>query len=189
MRIGRNRNSWVNNCVAIGLSSGFVEPLESTGIFLIHHGIEQLVRHWPDDKWDEGLRTSYNRQVARCLDGVRDFLVFHYYGAARADNAYWRDAKCRPLPDGLADRVEQWRIKLPDTESVYPYYHGFEPYSYACMLLGLGRVTTKPCPALPLLEGAGSARQAIDGIRDSASKLVRTLPSHVDYLAQLHSRS
>ena len=189
MRIGRNRNSWVNNCVAIGLSSGFVEPLESTGIFFIHHGIEQLVRHWPDDNWDEGLRTSYNSKVAHCLDGVRDFLVFHYYGAARADNAYWRDAKTRPLPDGLADRIEQWRTRLPDAQSIYPYYHGFSAYSYTCMLLGLGGVTSRPCPALPLLEGAGSAGKTIGAIRDTARQIVQTLPSHSDYLAHLHSRS
>ena len=188
MRIGRNRSSWVHNCVAIGLSSGFVEPLESTGIFLIHHGIEQLVRHWPGADWDEGLRIDYNRQVARCFDGIRDFLVFHYYGAARSDNAYWRDTKLRPLPDGLADRVEQWRTRLPETENVYPYYHGFEPYSHTCMLLGLGRITPKPCPALPMLAGAGRARQAIDSIRETAEKLVQALPSHFDYLAQLHGR-
>ena len=61
MRIGRSRNSWVKNCVAIGLSSGFVEPLESTGIFFIQHGIEELVNHFPDGTVDEEMIDSYNR--------------------------------------------------------------------------------------------------------------------------------
>jgi tryptophan halogenase len=130
MRIGRSRNSWVNNCVAIGLSSGFVEPLESTGIFFIQHAIEQLVKHFPTDTWDAHLRDSYNRLVANAMDGVRQFLVLHYKCAARVDNRYWREAKERVLPDGLAERVEEWRHRLPDSESIFPYYHGFEPYSY-----------------------------------------------------------
>ncbi len=186
MRIGRNRNSWVHNCVAIGLSSGFVEPLESTGIFLIQHGVEQLVKHWPDRQWDDGLRASYNRRVARCLDGVRDFLVFHYFGAARDDNAYWRDAKWRSLPDGVADRIDRWRTELPDTDNIYPHYHGFEPYSYVCMLLGLGRIASRPRPVLRML-ASDRARREIRSIQQRARQLVETLPSHLDYLAQQRS--
>jgi tryptophan 6-halogenase len=60
MRIGRSRNSWVDNCVAIGLASGFVEPLESTGIFFIQQGVEELLKHFPDAGWDPGLRESYS---------------------------------------------------------------------------------------------------------------------------------
>jgi hypothetical protein len=61
MRVGRSRNTWVNNCVAVGLAAGFVEPLESTGLFLVQHGIEQLVKNWPGAQWDDGLRRSYKR--------------------------------------------------------------------------------------------------------------------------------
>src|SRR4029079_10940313 len=75
MRIGRCRNSWVKNCVAIGLASGFVEPLESTGIFFIQHGIEDLVRHLPNGSPDEAVVAHYNELVGECIDGVRDFLV------------------------------------------------------------------------------------------------------------------
>lgn len=71
MRIGRNRRSWVNNCVAIGLSSAFVEPLESTGIFFIQHGIEQLVKNFPDEHWDPALADDYNNRVAEVLTGSR----------------------------------------------------------------------------------------------------------------------
>jgi tryptophan halogenase len=138
MRIGRSAESWVKNCVAIGLSSGFVEPLESTGIFFIQNAVEQLVKRFPGTRDDEPLRRSYNRQVGDVMDGVREFLFLHYYAAARSDNAYWRDAKTRPMPDGLAERLEQWRTTLPDENSVFPRFHGFEPYSYTAMILGLG---------------------------------------------------
>ncbi|MEV4753488.1 tryptophan halogenase family protein, partial [Streptosporangium sp. NPDC049248] len=69
MRIGRNRDSWVKNCVAIGLSSAFVEPLESTGIFFIQHAIEQLVKHFPDQRWDSEQIAAYNTRVANAVDG------------------------------------------------------------------------------------------------------------------------
>ncbi|APU15403.1 tryptophan halogenase family protein [Actinoalloteichus fjordicus] len=188
MRIGRSRDSWVRNCVAVGLSSGFVEPLESTGIFFIQHGIEQLVKHFPGDDWNPALRDAYNRSIANCMDGVREFLVLHYRGAARTDNQYWRDAKTRPVPDALAERMEAWQTRLPDTETVFPYYHGFEPYSYACMLLGLGGVPLRSSPALALLSDA-SAHKDFQIVRDQADELVRTLPSQHEYFARLHQAS
>ncbi|MEU5302981.1 tryptophan halogenase family protein [Streptomyces noursei] len=185
MRIGRSRHSWVNNCVAIGLSSGFVEPLESTGIFFIQQGIEELVKHFPDAKWDPKLRDSYNRVVANTMDGVREFLVLHYRTAARNDNAYWRDAKTRELPDGLAARLEAWQSKLPTEETVFPHYHGFEPYSYHAMLLGLGGLDVKPAPVLAHMDDSRAA-QEIQRLKDQARDIAKRLPSQYEYLAQMH---
>ncbi|MGH3770346.1 MAG: tryptophan halogenase family protein [Pseudonocardiaceae bacterium] len=185
MRIGRTRRSWVNNCVAIGLSSGFVEPLESTGIFFIQHAVEQLVKHFPGPDWNPALRESYNRAMANCMDGVREFLILHYRGAARADNDYWRDAKTRKAPDALLDRIERWQAKLPDTESIFENYHGFEPYSYVCMLLGLGGIPLQPTPALTLLDGTG-ARKELQLVHDTSRHLIATLPSQHDYFVSLH---
>lgn len=187
MRIGRNRRSWVRNCVAIGLASGFVEPLESTGIFFIQHGVEQLVRHFPDLTWDRALTDGYNRAVARCLDGVRDFLTLHYRCAARADNPYWKATKERPVPDGVAERLDRWSSALPDPASVYPYYHGFETYSYSVMMLGLGgHLPSGPRPALELLP-ADNARREFAKVRAEADDLVARLPSQAEYLAAIHN--
>jgi len=69
----RNRTSWVRNCVAIGLSSGFVEPLSRPDLLLIQHGIEQLVKHFPTRRGDPVMTAHYKRLVARCMDGVREF--------------------------------------------------------------------------------------------------------------------
>ncbi|MBC9727069.1 tryptophan halogenase family protein [Streptomyces sp. TRM68367] len=186
MRIGRSERSWVNNCVAVGLSSGFVEPLESTGIFFIQNAIEQLVKHFPGEgtaDW-ENLRRSYNRQVGHVMDGVREFLVLHYYAAARQDNQYWRDTKKRPLPDSLAERIEQWQAKLPDSESVYPHYHGFESYSYIAMLLGLGGLDVQAPPTLALLDDTAAVRE-MALVREQAARLVERLPSQYEYFAHL----
>ncbi|HEX5741081.1 MAG TPA: tryptophan halogenase family protein [Pilimelia sp.] len=184
MRIGRTRRSWVANCVAVGLSSGFVEPLESTGIFFIHHAVEQLVRHFPDPAWDPGHRDLYNRAVANVMDGVREFLVLHYRAAARNDNQYWRDAKTRVMPDRLAERLADWQVQLPDSESVFPYYHGLPPYSYMCILLGMGGIDLRPSPALALADEKAALREFAD-IRDKGDRLVRELPSQYDYFARM----
>lgn len=182
MRIGRSERAWVGNCVGIGLSAGFVEPLESTGIFLIQHAIEQLAKHFPGQDWDPRLRDSYNRVTAQAIEGVREFLVLHYRGAARADNDYWRDTNTRRIPDGLAERLETWQVRLPDAQSVYPHYHAFEAYSYVCMLLGLGGIPLKPQPALALLDDK-PARQELARVRETARNLTRDLPSHARYIA------
>ncbi|MGC7096210.1 tryptophan halogenase family protein [Amycolatopsis lurida] len=183
MRIGRTRNSWVRNCVAVGLSSGFVEPLESTGIFFIHHAIEQLVKFFPGDDWDPRLRDLYNSAIRNVMDGVREFLVLHYQAAARADTPYWKDTKTRAVPDQLAERLERWQAKLPDSENVFPNYHGLPPYSYMCILLGGGAIPVRPSPALELLDDT-AARKEFQLIRDKATSLVDTLPSQFQYFSQ-----
>lgn len=185
MRVGRNRRSWINNCVAIGLSSGFVEPLESTGIFFIQHGIEELVRHFPDERWDRQLIASYNRSVSQVMDGVRDFLVLHYRAARREDTPYWKATKTRPVPDSLRDPLQAWTRLLPDASTIYPHFHGFEPYSWRVMLIGLGAQPRMSRPTLAHLDAA-PALSKMAAIGRRAERFARELPSCYEYLAQLN---
>lgn len=184
MRIGRNRRSWVKNCVAIGLSSGFVEPLESTGIFFIQHGIEQLVKHFPDEHWDPALIESYNARVGHVIDGVKEFLVLHYRAAARDDTPYWKAAKIRAVPDALAQRLELAKYRLLDAEAIYPRYHGFETYSWITMLLGLGWEPAAARPALAHMSPAAATAE-FARIRSAANRAVARLPSCFDYLTSI----
>ncbi len=181
MRIGRTRNSWVKNCVAIGLSSGFVEPLESTGIFLIQHGIEQLVKHFPGTDWNPALVSGYNARVAEVMEGVKELLVLHYCAATREDTPYWKAAKTRAIPPALAERMEQWRTTLPDDRTIFPHYHGFEAYSWITMLAGLGSAPAAPRPALAHIDPT-RAREEFQRISDQAAQLVAALPSAYEYL-------
>jgi tryptophan halogenase len=185
MRIGRNSRSWVKNCVAIGLSSAFVEPLESTGIFFIQHGIEQLVKHFPDERWDPVSRDGYNAKVAHVVDGVKEFLVLHYRAARRDDTPYWKEAKVRAIPDGLAEKLEIAGSMLLDEETIYPYYHGFETYSWNTMLLGLGQVPPASRAALPLID-ANHAREHFDALVQEAKRVAESLPSCYEYLASIN---
>ncbi len=185
MRIGRCRRSWVQNCVAIGLSSAFVEPLESTGIFFIQYAIEQLVRYFPDETWNRSLTDTYNSHMASAVDGVKAFLIMHYKFAARDDTPYWKEAKRRNVPGDLADLFERGSHSLFEENTIYPRYHGFESYSWNAMLLGLG---DRPAArqALSLMDEA-TARRQFTAVRDEGRRLTATLPSCHEYLASMHS--
>jgi hypothetical protein len=185
MRIGRNRHSWVNNCVAIGLSSAFVEPLESTGIFFIQHAIEQLVRHFPDERFDPVQTAAYNDRIAHAVDGVKEFLVMHYRSARRDDTPYWKEAKTRPVPSGLAERLALAGSRLLDEETIYPRYHGFESYSWNAMNLGLGHEPAAPLPALRHLDPT-KARAEFARIQEEAARIVAALPGCHEYLARIN---
>ncbi|MCK9877832.1 tryptophan 7-halogenase [Frankia sp. Ag45/Mut15] len=187
MRIGRQRNSWVHNCVAVGLSSAFVEPLESTGIFFIQHAVEQLVKNFPDGSWDPALMRTYNERVAHVIDGVKEFLVLHYRAADRADTPYWRATKERSVPDGLADRLEIASSRLLDETTIYPHYHGFEAYSWNTMLLGLGHQPRTARPALALIDPT-RARSEFVRLQAEADQLLASLPSVQEYLGWLNQR-
>ena len=186
MRIGRNRNSWVKNCVSIGLSSGFVEPLESTGIFTIQYAIEELVRHFPSRNFEPAVIDNYNRLVNECFDGIRDFLVLHYCLARREDTDFWNAAKeeCR-IPDTIREKLDLWNHRLPTERNINNSYHGFVAYSYVVMLAGLGHCPDSP---LPLIEYKSSQQvdERFREVKDRAAFLTRTLPGHREYLDMLH---
>ncbi len=187
MRIGRNRNSWVKNCVAIGLSSGFVEPLESTGIFFIQHGIEQLVADFPDKSFNDELVKSYNKAVANCIDGIRDFLILHYYCSSRCDTPFWEATRHElMIPEALKERLKLWKIRLPNNRNINQNYHGFESYSYSVMLLGLGYRPEDILPALAHINDR-KARATFRAIKERADYLCDTLPSQYEYLSAMRS--
>jgi tryptophan halogenase len=188
MRIGRNRNSWVKNCVAIGLSSGFVEPLESTGIFFIQHAVEQLVSHLSGEKIDPLMVKSYNKVVADVIDGVRDFLTLHYYAATRADNEFWRATKQLKFSDELRERFDLWERRLPNARNINPSFHGFEDYSYSVMLMGLGLL---PKQGLPVLEYKcdKKALEVFKALKQRTDHLVATLPTQYEYLTEQMKRA
>ncbi|HEX6904649.1 MAG TPA: tryptophan halogenase family protein [Thermoanaerobaculia bacterium] len=188
MRIGRCRNSWVKNCVAIGLSSGFVEPLESTGIFFIQNNIEELVNHLPASSgYDEETVRSYNRVVANAIDGVRDFLILHYKTTDRNDNEFWRATKALKVSDDLAEKLALWKKRLPNVRNINANFHGFDAYSYSVMLLGLNYHPETSLPALDHIPTAGAER-AFRMMRERTERLVATLPTQLEYLTHVRAQ-
>ncbi|GAA5072414.1 tryptophan 7-halogenase [Roseibacterium beibuensis] len=127
MRVGRSRNLWVKNCVAIGLSGGFIEPLESTAIHMIDTSIRWLFTYFPDTDFAPVLRDSYNRLTGNLYDEVRDFICLHYALGNRTDSQYWIDARTElEVPDSLARNLELWQHVLPgaydiEFQTLFPF--------------------------------------------------------------------
>lgn len=105
---GRRKRAWIGNVVAIGLSSGFLEPLESTSIHLIQTGIGKLLSLFPRASCDPLLAEQYNRIFAREMEDVRDFLVLHYHFTAGRNEPMWQHCQSTPMPDTLAYKVAQF---------------------------------------------------------------------------------
>lgn len=185
MRIGRNDRAWIGNCVAVGLSYAFVEPLESTGIFFIQYAIEQLVRHFPDASWNTGLVADFNDRMHNVVEGVKEFLVLHYKAAQREDTPYWKEAKVRKAPDSLLERMSTASSHLLDQETIFPKYHGFEEYSWNAMSLGLGVIPEKARPAIRYMDPTG-ARREFAKLKAEADAAVAALPSTYEYIAGIN---
>lgn len=138
MRVGRSNRSWVKNCVAIGSSSGFLEPLESTAIMSIELASRWLLQNFPSSDFEAPLQRQFNRNMERFYDEVRDFLGLHFSLSNRDDSAYWRavrhDAK---RSDGLIENLAVWKHVLP---SIADARHDtiFSNWSVQCVLFGKG---------------------------------------------------
>jgi len=106
---GRRKLLWNFNCVALGLASGFLEPLESTSIHLVMSGVYKLLEHFPDRNFDRTNIDSYNSELIAESERIRDFIVLHYHLTQRDDAPLWAYCRSMALPDSLVQRIELYR--------------------------------------------------------------------------------
>lgn len=132
---GRRTTSWVKNCLAIGLSSGFLEPLESTSIYLIQQAIMNFLDVLPHHPADEACAREYNRRVDVEYERVRDFLILHYHASTRNDSELWRYCRDMAVPDSLTEKIEIFRHR----GHIDSYKDGlFGPPSWLAVYAGQG---------------------------------------------------
>jgi len=182
MRVGRRTRTWQGNCIALGLASGFVEPIESTGIFLIQRGLALLLTYFPDLDFDESLARRYNERMAATYDEIRDFIVTHYVLTKRTDSAFWNACRELPLPDSLREVLELY----DRTGLVEPVeYAMFPAPSWYCILTGLQRLPRSYHRAADLSDFS-QVRSILEGIRGAHEKVAASLPPHRAYIEMLN---
>ena len=130
-------------------------------------------------------KSCYNKNIAKCIDGVRDFLILHYYASNRADTPFWKATKHEiKILEELGEKFNLWKKRLPNKKNINPNFHGFETFSYSAMLLGLNH---KPESSLPFLEHLDDTKALakFNRIKEKAHQLNATLPSQYEYLTQV----
>jgi tryptophan halogenase len=139
---GRRAKSWEANVVAMGLSAGFLEPLESTSIHLIQHGIQKLLSLFPSLGINPVERAEYNRQLVNAYEPVRDFIILHYH-ATRRTEPFWEHVRKMDVPDSLRHKMELFR----QHGRVFRYNEElFDVPSWVAVMLGQGVVPERHDP-------------------------------------------
>ena len=177
---GRRDRLWEKNCVAIGLSGGFLEPLESTSIHLIQSGITRLMSLFPDRGFDPAEIAEYNRLLLREYDQVRDFIILHYHATTRSDTPFWEHCRTMALPPSLVDKLQLWSGKGRLFREAGEL---FTPDSWVAVLLGQGRRPAGFDPLTAMLSPAEST-DFMAHLRDIIGKTAAAMPSHEQFIAQ-----
>jgi tryptophan halogenase len=174
----QRRETWRGNCVAIGLASGFLEPIESTSIHLISRGITRLLQMFPAGGISPADIAEYNRQANWEIEHIRDFIVLHYHVTNRTDTPFWRACREMEIPTSLRHRIELFR----ETGRVFRAPNElFAENSWIQVMLGQGITPAQHHPVADLM-GDAELSAFLDGIRNSVDRTVRQLPSHQDYV-------
>lgn len=174
---GMRRKAWNKNCVALGLASGFLEPLESTSIHLIQRGIAMLLKFFPDRDFEQADIDRYNRISEFETTRVRDFLLLHY-SQTRRTGPFWDHCRNIPLPDSLTEKIELFkargRILREDTEL-------FPPGSWLYVMIGQG-LRPRGYEATVDTLSDQQIRTSLDDIRAVVRKCTDAMPAHQDFI-------
>ena len=175
---GRRNNDWVKNCVAIGLSSGFLEPVESTAIHLVMRSILRLMEFFPHKEIMPSIVDEYNKQTKDYMEGIRDFIILHYKATEREDTPFWKYCKNMDIPDSLANKIQLYKESgvcvVNETEL-------FSSGSWSQVLLGqrvIPDVYHRHVDDMTTIE----LRKFLKGIKNKVNENVSIMPSQQSFI-------
>jgi tryptophan halogenase len=175
---GRRKKFWNKNVVALGLASGFMEPLESTSLHLVNTGINKLIALLSLDGVTQAQEDAFNRLTGKEYARIRDFLILHYNSTTRDDSPFWNYCRNMPVPDSLTEKVELFRqngqIFREDDEL-------FTETSWAAVMMGQG-IKMGGHNAMADAVKEPNTRREIDEMEKSIQFVVQHMPSHGEYL-------
>ncbi|MDH7639342.1 tryptophan halogenase family protein [Sphingomonas oryzagri] len=179
---GRRRRFWNRNVVAIGLSGGFMEPLESTSIHLIQAGIAKLLALFPDRDFDPMVTDEYNRIAITEFERIRDFLILHYKLTERTDTPLWRYCRDMAVPDTLAVKIEHFRR---NGRLIARDMDLFGPASWLAVHVGQNNIPHGDDPLIGYLTDPTASRSFVERLAGAISRTEDAMPLHADAVRQM----
>jgi tryptophan halogenase len=182
-KTGIRKKPWNKNVVAIGLASGFLEPLESTSIHLIQTAIARLMTNFPDKSFNEPDINYFNERTRVEYIQVRDFLILHYKATQRDDSPFWNYCRNMEIPQSLTDRIaiyeENARLYRHDNEL-------FNHVSWYAVFNGQGIFPKRYHPIADML-GEGELKRRIEEIHTVTQKCLSVMPQHEDFISRVNN--
>ena len=178
-KAGRRKKSWNKNVVAIGLSAGFMEPLESQSIHLIQVGISRLLAMFPDKRFEQPDIDRYNRVMQFEYEKIRDFLILHFNATQRNDTPYWDYLREMPIPDYLADKIAVFKSYgrvFRENEEL------FNDTSWFAVMIGQGLEPRGHDPMADVMSD-DELRAKMQGIHGVIAKSAEVMPDHLQFIA------
>lgn len=176
---GKRKQTWNKNCVAIGLASGFMEPLESTSIHLVQSAIARLLNFFPNKNFDQEDIDEFNRQSHFEVDKIRDFLILHYSATERDDSEFWRYCKNMSIPDALTQKIEQFK---KNGRIFRNHNEMFSDLSWLEVMHGQGIRPRAYHPLVDVMHKDEIAKR-LAGVKSVIDKSVDYMPSHSQFIA------
>ena len=177
-KTGKRKVFWNKNVIAIGLSAGFLEPLESTSIYLIQEGITELLELFPDRSFSPTDMAEYNARMDLYFERVRDFLLLHYVATQRKDSEMWRHFSSLKLPDSLQEKIDAWTHR----GHIIRYEFGaFLPPSWVAVMVGQNLLPRTYDRRVDKIEFDTLKMQA-NTLRQDVLNAAQNTPDHSEFL-------
>ena len=187
MKVGRVQETWAKNCVAVGLSQGFIEPLEATALQFVYSTIEQFSQALEEGNFSGKNRDEFNARMNANFEGVRDYIVLHYKTNSRSDSPYWIDNReNQKISDNLRAMIECW-YAIEDTQealtrlNIGSYY---SQRSWTCLLAGVGVFPKQENLVIPDKENVGMAMKDLKYVDDFIKGCSMNFESHGKLLSR-----
>jgi tryptophan 7-halogenase len=177
---GRRKQFWMRNCVAVGLSSGFLEPLESTSIHLIHTAVSRIISFFPRAGFDAADIAEYNAMTQWEYERIRDFLILHYKATERDDSEFWNYCRTMPVPDTLQHKIDLFRSNgrvFRDLQELFA-----EP-SWLQVMIGQ-RIVPQGYHPFADLRSDAEVEAYVANVAQVIAKCVKVMPTQAAFIAE-----
>lgn len=178
-KTGRRKQFWNRNCVAVGLSSGFLEPLESTSIHLIQTAISRIVTFFPNTGFDDADIAEYNAQTQYEYERIRDFIILHYHATTRSDTPFWNYVRTMNVPDYLRKKIELYKS---NGRAFREGNELFAELSWVQVMQGQG-IQPRGYHPLVNIRSRDEIKAFVDNVEEVIGKCVAVMPTQAEFIA------